>query len=757
MVRFIDIKTGNVFNAFGGSDPYIFWFDGEQSIDMIYTKPICFISYENSFTVSIPQNDVFKLLKLKSDEHNINEYDLSNINDFDYIDIQDLIEHKNEIRVTGIPYRGLYIYMFYIMCSSNNSSEYVESFYLTDKNNKIYEYKVGADFYDENEFHYINLSNKGIEIPKAIQKALYCTNVHEEKYDEIILNRKWKELLSNFWDVIDNKGSYKSLYNSLKWFEYGDIIKLFEIWRHKDPCNKKDIYDERDIKEVLSDKYFESINGFSKTTYIAISSALQSMVKIDGKVKYDTEKNPVIEQVVRDWSIKDLSLKLSMLGFFYKKFFMPIHLDLIRCTIEDVVYSNTIKLFSCGLINREDNINHYMDFNCNVKNGDVFKLGPVSARVGGDTLFANIYDNNWKHYDEVDIIGVQTNNPSFDLQSDMQTQIKTYAAQHFNGVGAIIDFDISLPLFNDDFIKRSVIIIKGDKTEKWKTIEDRQLIHDGKINFKLLCTKEKEYDIRLEFNSAGGYTFVKRLKFNVIDTTHSSLKLYKIQNIRMPDINTAGINEYSYGRMMSGNPGINYKQFIPMKMANPLLERDYNYKGVCLNHLLVLKNDKLNDYIKDNYFIQIRNINNTDNTKYAICLSKIYGFKPNRKWIDSNHIYKDEYVFYPDFHELVELGHDKFSSQQKISNYIITDEDAICVIPNISFGKFIEESQWEFINVSDPKRSTIIPPVDIKEPFIAPDTESFLKPGYYNIVFRYRLSGEDQVNTLELNSAFLKI
>ena len=41
-----------------------------------------------------------------------------------------------------------------------------------------------------------------------------------------LLEKKFKELLVNYWDVIANKGSYKSLINSIKWFEYGDILKL---------------------------------------------------------------------------------------------------------------------------------------------------------------------------------------------------------------------------------------------------------------------------------------------------------------------------------------------------------------------------------------------------------------------------------------------------------------------------------------------------------------------------------------------------
>ena len=48
MIRFIDLQTGNVFD---GSSPYIFWFDGEQSVNLFYTKSICFISHQKTHNI----------------------------------------------------------------------------------------------------------------------------------------------------------------------------------------------------------------------------------------------------------------------------------------------------------------------------------------------------------------------------------------------------------------------------------------------------------------------------------------------------------------------------------------------------------------------------------------------------------------------------------------------------------------------------------------------------------------------------------
>ena len=745
MIRFVDINTGNVFN---GEYPYIFWFEGEQGVDIFYSQPICFISHSPKVSVDLPNNEVFKLLKLKSWMKS--EY----CDKLEYTDINELIASSGRIELEGVQYNDYYVYIFYILASSNMTGEFTENFYLTEKDKESIKYKIGADFYGENEFNSINLLNNGIEIPSSIQKAIYPVNVHEDKKDNIVLNRKWKELLSNYWDVVANKGSYKSLYNALKWFEYGDIIKLYEIWKHEDMG--MDIYDERELSEILGDKYFESLNGFNKTTYMAISVALEKILKDEMGVKYDNEKNPILEKISFDWSIQDLSLKLSMLGSFYKTYFMPIHLSCIRSTIENIIYSNTFKLQNAPITHREDIIHYSEDIKCNVKDGDIFRLDAVSAKAGIDTMFAN---KNIKDYNTTDIVGVDRKNPYFHVNDDMDNQLKVYLSQNFNAIGSIIDFEMEFPLQSGDFIKRSLLAYKGDKTNEWNTIIEHKIIKDKILKFSILCTKEQDYDFRFEFNTADGKVFTKRLNIHVIDTHNTSIKLYRVQNIGLPNLYDSGSNEYSFGRMLNNydhnSNAVLYKQFIPCKNVDPYKTAYWDYRGVCLNHMMILKSNEPLDkvpYIEKNYFTTIREID--EDTIYTICLSKKFGFQPNRNQLNLFNIYREEYIFYPDFHELV-----PFESQLNItdlSTYTITDEDALCVIPDIPYGKLIDEAQWEFINVSTPTKESIIPPVDIKEPFIAPDTESFLKPGFYTILFRYRLAGENQINTITLDSAFLK-
>ena len=177
--------------------------------------------------VEIPDNPVFKLLDIKELTGNIAEKE--SIAGVPYVDINKC--SVNKVTIGGHPIKGdqQAIYLIYFRAASQAAGEFIENFYVTINGQK-HLYRIGADFYGENELLQMNLANFGIELPQEITKAIGCSNVHEDKIDYILLNRKLKELISNYWDIIANKGSYKSLENSLKWFEYGDSVKLKEIW-----------------------------------------------------------------------------------------------------------------------------------------------------------------------------------------------------------------------------------------------------------------------------------------------------------------------------------------------------------------------------------------------------------------------------------------------------------------------------------------------------------------------------------------------
>ena len=733
MIRFVDLDTGNTFD---GHNPYIFWFDGGQSTGLIYTKKICFISLTENINVNINDNNIFSLVNTDA----IANSPKTTLGGVSYSDINSL--KTNTIISKGCAHHNYWVHMIYIMANADQAGEYLESITIDGDT-----YTIGADFYDADESLYINLSNNGIEIPNSIQKAIYDMNIYEERRDNILLNRKWKELLSNLWDTIANRGSYKSLFNSLKWFEYGDLLTLCEIWKRND-----DTYFIRDIQSVLGDKYFETLTNTAKTTYIALYLSLEKIVQ----GQYDEEKNPVLEYISTKWSTEELSLKLSLLGNFFKTYFMPIHLDLIHSTIEDVVYTNTIKSFNTPLMSRSDYLYDVKTMKCNIDE-NVFQLGEVESFVGPNTIFGSQYGIDFTTEEDLYIVGVQKK-PVYGYLSENAK--KTYTSQLFKGIGSIIDFEFEMEDFNNDLIKKETIILtftdqNGNKTVIRRT--NHKLIRENKFQFSILCRYEGTYDVNLQMDSADGYTYIKNCRFYVVDTNGSSIKIYKIHNIQ------SGINgitaDHSMYQIQQGlSPLQICTQYIPCRLA-PAHQND-KLTGIRLNHMLIMDNSsqqvendmEVSAHLSKCYEkILIRG-------NYIIYLSKKFDEYPEFKYPEIYnkmlpYIYKQNHIYVPEKHIMVELNKPQNNQPESIEYYTITDDDALCVIPSISCGLKINEPEWEFRNVSTGK-NIVLANNSIQNPFIANTEKSFLDPGYYDIIFRYKLG--DKINEVTLESAFVK-
>ena len=778
MIRFVDLETGNIFD---GSTPYIFWLDGEQSINLIYSKPICFISNQQTAEISMEENTVFSLI----DPSNILNENLESIYGFQYQNIESLKVSK--LTSVGVKHHNYYVHIIYFIGSSKQNGEHISNFFINDVS-----YQIGGDFYGEDEMLYINLSNNGVEIPEAIQKAIYDVNLHEEKRDNITLNRKWKELLSNFWDVVANKGSYKSLYNSLSWFEYGDKVKLCEVWKNTD-TNK---FFTKDVQELLSEKYFQTLNGFTKTTYMALYYSLEQPKTKNGKILLDDELNPELEYVASKWSTQDLALKLCLLGNFYETYFMPIHLDLLHATIEDVVYTSPFNVKIGSVANRSDFVYNCVDISCNVKDGDLYKLEKVNCYVGPDTLFQAPYSETNQF-----IIGVQRE-PVETLSTEEQWQ--SFTSQFYSDIGTIVDFNFEIP--KGMIIKRETLVFKTFdlKELKWvdKTITNYKLLSNT-VKFSLLCRVEGDYDVRVQFESTDGYIFTKRIKFSVIDSKDISINVYRLVNnaylddcqlgqssqldyvfkVRESQQNNDSADEF-WPNGVSDEPGyykfVNQEQYISISNdKQPLNNGDWAYKGACMNHLIIATEDiasrakemaqkKIYEALANRYYHLTKTVKPTDGGQeetYYIYVYKEYNVNPFiqfknmsmfNKYFEAiqGSIYRDEMIFVPEFHRLEPLS--KNDNNQSIEQYEITDFDTLCVKPTMSFGKYISDYDWEFVNVSKPNSESIKLKY-VKTPFIANTEKMPLEPGFYNIIFRYRLTNEDKVNEIVLDSAFIKV
>ena len=765
MIKFIDLynEKGYVFDGLwelNQQNGYIFWFPNEQSVKITYTMPICiYTDIAEPLHLTIENNDIFSFI-----EHDTEDTDCGG---FIFKTPKYSLTYKTHPELID----DMYAHVFYVSCKSDNALEAVCKLQI-DKYGFI---KIGADFYDEYEATYVNLSNFGIELPDYVQKAIYDSNVHEDYKDNILINRKFKELLSNYWDVVANKGSYKSLLNSLDWFEWGDNLRLREIWKYHN--GNKFFFDDKAVCSLLENKYISALNSFIKTTYFSLYASIYG-----DDTSYDSEMNPNLKAVVHKWGKEDLALKISLLAEFFEVFFMPIHTSVLHGCIEDVVYTNTIKTVLGASICRTDSFMDNSYVKCNITDGSVFKLNNVSVQVTNDTVYGikfdalkdKIHEDQISNYD-VDYFGVDRFGDKGYVEDN--DSIKTYAIQYYSGPGVVIPFEFTIANeSSSDFIRCTKVNVISNSYEKRHTFNDiiKPIGSRYKISFNLLLKITDEFEIQFMFITAAGRTITKSVRFSVEDADNLCIQLYKVKSkddslgMSYEDFNDYSCNDYFF-KIDSENKNNNYTQYLPYMLPdNPLYK---SYDGIKLSRTVIF--DLLNHNGRGKIYTddEIKYIRNwmgksyleftrviDGKLAYLIYVSK--NFFAELPWmiaIKKFNIIRNTLSFYPQFHYLKKID------GQSLDDYTISQYDALCcgaevVVSNRSestkfkYGHMISDVEWCFRN------STTLDKIDhtasVRQPFIAEMNDKSIDDGYYDIIFKYKLY--DKTNELIIDSAFLK-
>ena len=720
MIKFFDIKTGNVYD---GSAPYVHWFDDAQSTNINHIMTLGIITNHSQLSIELPENSIFKII-----DTNRLSSQVENIGGVDYLDVHDLTTHRTTINYQE-EYRGRYLYLVYIYAFSTVECEVIEELKI---NGDVY--LVGADFYEENESLIIELINRGVEIPSIIQKAFYTSNYHEDNVDNILMNRKRKELLSNSCDIINNKGSLKSIYKSLQWFEYGDLVTLYELWSRME--SGQVVYSEKKMSDFLEGNFSDYADRMTKTTFLSISLALKSIIKDE----YDEDMNPRVQEMIYKWAREDMALKISLLGNFYQTYFMPIHMSLNKASVDDMVFTRTNKISSAPTGYRND-IQYYTSaITCNVENNDTFRLGNVSCQVGPNTVFGTQY-NGETSYDDIKMIGVDdVIVGTIDTDNDKDT--KTFYSQLYTGVGCIVPFRLSIPLIEGDKIKRSLILVNNNEDDSWNSNTDCHE-YDGDFSFKLLCKYEKTYEVRLQFDTLLGHNFVKRIVFNVEDLDGLELEIYKfsrkedISNITSPVDAFKAPNDWIFSR----------QPLEPLEDDDEVKPFHTQYLPITndmLNHMLVIEGSwSRSDYICGSL--------TKGGKTYTVAVCKTPG---QRLTTIPTGTYRNVMVFCPGLYNIELLdGGRAYNESWNLDQFTVERNEILCAKPSFKFAHKIEKSEWEFVNVSTADQKSYILP-STNEPYIAPQSQEQMLPGFYDVIFRYKLGNETK--EVRLNSAFYK-
>lgn len=540
MIRFVDVNTGNVYN---GNTPYVHWFEGKQSVGLNYDKRFIILSDKQELEIKL-NSDVFYLVDPSKllDENKVSKYDK------EYYNLKTL--KTTALNSTGISYSEYFIHSFNIIAQGNYVGEITDDLYIDNEH-----FILGADFYDENESLGINLANFGAEISNEVQRAIYEKNIDEQKVDFVLMNRKFKELLNEYINILGNKGSYKSLVNALKWFEYGELTKIYEFWKRPEP--NKNYLTIKDLSSIANTRTLELLATNSKTTFIGIGCALNKIKTVDGEIVYENkyeedlvgeqllnEPNPVLEDNVLLWSKEDMSLKMSLLGNFFATYFMPIHLDLLFSTIEKTIYTDTIKLVSFPKLSRFDYIDNLSQIKCSIDK--VYHLSQVETFTYPNTLFG--FEN--KEKDEIDfrdehmeILGVETSFPDTENMSEKERAEygKAYNLQHYKGIGVIIPFKCEVILPSSDVLTYSSIKVYKNYVDYKGNIVNEEVFekenydikyeyNDNKatISFNLLMKNVGYYKVQLLFRRSDGFEYVSIFDYVVDDENFPELKMYKL-------------------------------------------------------------------------------------------------------------------------------------------------------------------------------------------------------------------------------------
>ena len=376
-MEFID-HTGHIFTQKSYDDypigyefetlPYIFWLNNQYtqnlSIDNYYMLPIRPL-VENSRNgeikaVSIKCNsNIFKLVASKriQEQQSLTIELKENSDDLkSELIINDILQVKDD-EFTMIP--------FYVIGNSNKEGTFTTTILISIYYNNDVQIHcpitIGGVWVDEIEQLQINASNMGVNLPKDIIKAVYQSSLVNDKLDTVLYNDKVKEYLINYMNIKGECGNTNSVINSLKWFGYGDKITIDKLIRTDNDLYNQYIHDNLSLNNDIIKGFENFVNtslftlvikenedidnvpfNFDEDFYGENNPQTQSLFDKLIESRYD-EKDIVFYKPYYEFTLQEMFLKLSCLEYYYKKYFLPMHVGIYSASIQHKEYCNDIK------------------------------------------------------------------------------------------------------------------------------------------------------------------------------------------------------------------------------------------------------------------------------------------------------------------------------------------------------------------------------------------------------------------------------
>lgn len=705
--------------------PYIFWLSNDDyerlSINNYYIKPIYLLYHieenvesiediKDKMNIEIYFNNtsIYKLLSPIKIQDKISNIDtLNDYIDFD-IDNEDLVKDKltkDDIycistveTINNIDYNFVLI-PIYVLGNATEEGTWMTNLmiYIDYDNNESWcPITVGGLFVDEYEELIINGKNLGVNLPKDILKAVYQESLFNDEFNVELYNQKLKEYLLNYSGIKMELGNYNSVIQSLNWFGYGNKIVLSKLMKTDNDIMSQYVRDYfyttddilrsfRKFKNdslisltIMTNKELDETNGIDFESYFhgEDKPKLVDLKTYNELVEVNNHNMPIENDIEKyyywkpyfDFSIVELGLKLTCLKYYYKKYFLPMHLSIHTASLSERVFANDMKLVMSSSYGYT--VPLVMTYN---ENNDIEFLG---NGIHYFTKQIHYVDDNFNEYDQLYML--HNSNEIYYELNDTCINIPINFKEPNKIYNCILLFE-RVNKYQNDLLFESHFSFYNEGSS-YKNF----IVYPKKLNIKnLVESKYFEYwintDFRIELCVNGkwySYDFKSRICRPVLDFGVLKYKYY-FRSIKDVLGQSVSDDEYKHSLLMLSKDDNTTNLNINVDSLDINYDHEDLYELLNVNDDLsvIIPNDTLNEEYNDivnygnfNKFNQISNISDNkinfnaymhehslvevNNINYDIDIYKIlkYNLKNNLQYIDGE-LLNDEFYSYIEYYD----------------------------------------------------------------------------------------------------------
>lgn len=177
---------------------------------------------------------------------------------------QTIFRNPYNYKITDLSFKTITVDTTYYTLTPFNTSGSTYNFTIKVEPKEIGVITLYGETEIEDERFKINLNNIGANLDPDDAYIFKENDINDKGIDYLLLNRKRKELLSNYTEIYNYVGSYKSLINAINYFGYNDL-ELYEYYRNVD--SKSPLY-KKLFKILIPDIFDNSVEGWNEIDWL---------------------------------------------------------------------------------------------------------------------------------------------------------------------------------------------------------------------------------------------------------------------------------------------------------------------------------------------------------------------------------------------------------------------------------------------------------------------------------------------------------